>query len=338
VGRRSGERYRAFDGLIAGTDIPVHYCGTIDIPGLNHSWAIKEMKAWLRDNGRWDVILLYNVGYETVSVAKLFGGKVPLVLEYEDDATIALSGARSYDRIRGRRHLAAMDTRISGVTLVNEMLPHGLQTKNILFLPGIVEDEVTTPICSSFTSGGRVRVVYSGGMTHLKGVDILIEAVKYVDDGLDLQLFGSGPLAEMVGRACEQNGSHHGMSFRGLVSRDTLDAAMCAADIFVNPHRMNDHLHSLFPFKVFEYISFGKPVVSAKLPPVPGGLTRGTVVYDGDNPSSLASALTSCVRNYNSLRQAAVAASQELRSQYSVTSLAPKLTEFLKRAIQQPSL
>ena len=118
AGRRSGRGFGAFDSFVDGTAIPVHYGESVDIPMLNHAVGAAGMTRWARRNGPWDCLLMYNFGFESVMTCLGAGGskRIPLVVEYEDDAKISLAGKNRLHRFKGESLIGCLQDRIGGAS------------------------------------------------------------------------------------------------------------------------------------------------------------------------------------------------------------------------------
>ncbi len=147
-----------------------------------------------------------------------------------------------------------------------------------------------------------------------------------------MHFFGGGPMLDQI-RELASRVSRHRITVHGRVTEEILRKEIDRADVFVNPHRMDlGHCNSLFPFKVFEYLARGKPVVTSQIaklsPVVEGALVR----YDQDSPHTLAEALNHCLENYGAILARAILAAEEINSQYSVSAASERIERVLKAA------
>lgn len=330
--RRSGRWSGGFDSFVDGTIIPVHYASSIDMPLLNLGVAAGSMIQWVRHNGPWDRILMYNFDFAPVAtcLSLSHSERIPLVVEYEDDAKINLKGESRLQRNKGEWIVGRTQDYIGGALLVTEHLGRHLRTSNVCVLPGIVEDGQLHAACQPRSA--RPVVVYCGQMSYLKGPDILIGALQGVSHEIDMHLFGGGPMLDEI-RKLASRANRHRITVHGRVSEEALKQHIDGADLFVNPHRMDlGHCDSLFPFKVFEYLARGKPVVTSQIaklsPVVEGALVR----YDQDSPHTLAEALNHCLENYGAILARAILAAEEINSQYSVSAASERIEKVLNAA------
>jgi glycosyltransferase involved in cell wall biosynthesis len=337
-GNRSAKWLSALSDTLDGAT-PIRYVQTIDIPRLGPLVAAIAMKQWVKETGPWDAVLLYNLSSALLGTAlyacSLYG--IPLILEYEDDATISLAGPNRMHYWNGRRALSRVNRMIKGAIVVCPELARQLNTGNVLVLPGIVgKSEAPSVLLSRHAKRRRERPVllYSGGLNWLKGPDLLISALRYLRIPVEVHIFGDGPLRAQLENEIKQIEGHI-VRLHGFAERAVLDEALMEADICVNPHRMGrGHSGTLFPFKVLEYLSFGKPVVSSRQLEMPAGVSGAVVTYDNDAPEELGRALTSCIENLDSWHAAAQVAGDYARNHYSIEAIGPKITGIILHAIE----
>jgi glycosyltransferase involved in cell wall biosynthesis len=318
--------------------IPIHYVQTVDIPRLGPWVGAIAMRQWVRKAGPWDAVLLYNLSSASLGTAlyacSLHG--IPLILEYEDDATISISGPNRLHSWKGRRVLGRVNQMIKGAVVVCPELARQLKTDNVLVLPGIVETTTDAIAARPRMPGDRNKrpvLLYSGGLDLLKGPDLLISALRYLPSPVELHIFGDGPLRAQLEAKIKQIKNHR-VQLHGFVERRELDAALVEADICVNPHRMDrGHSGTMFPFKVLEYLSFGKPVVSSRQLQLPAGVSNSVITYANDDPEELGRALTSCIEDLDSWQAAARRAGEYVRLNFTVAAISPRLKEIIDRSL-----
>lgn len=330
--RRTGRWFPGFDCFLDETPIPIRYGASIDVPVLNHLVGANCMRRWVRRNGPWDCVLMYNFAFEALTTCLDLCriDRVPLVVEYEDDAKISLRGESRIQRQKGEWAISSLQGHIGGALVVTERLSSQLQTSNVLVLPGVVEDTPIRRACQP--PSGRPIVVYCGGMNYLKGPDVLLNALQYVHQDLDLHFFGAGPMLEEL-RESARGVSRHSIKIHGRVTRALLTEYLNSASVFVNPHRMAlGHSNSLFPFKVFEYLATGRPVVTSQINQMSSVIEGGLIRYREDSPQALAEALSHCLADYATYSRQAMLAAEEIQLQYSVSAVAERIEKVLKAA------
>jgi glycosyltransferase involved in cell wall biosynthesis len=94
--------------------------------------------------------------------------------------------------------------------------------------------------------------------------------------------------------ACEE------IQFHGNVPRPVLEAALDSASILVNPHLPSTTLsQSYFPFKLAEYLGFGKPIVSTYMGVLGRELEGGIRYCESNAPAMLAEGIEDVRTSYN---------------------------------------
>ncbi len=143
----------------------------------------------------------------------------------------------------------------------------------------------------------RRVVLFVGNLLPVKGVDVLLKAVKqYSSAGSHEQrtLFavaGDGPMRRVLKSATEELPANVDLRALGQIGREEVGVWMNAADVLVLPSRNEG-----CPNVVLEAMCCGTPVVASAVGAVPDLLTSesGTMVPP-DDPEELASALISAL-------------------------------------------
>jgi glycosyltransferase involved in cell wall biosynthesis len=275
---------------------------------------------------------MYNFAFEPVATCLSLcrTSHVPLVVEYEDDAKISLDGENRLHKYKGECAIGCLQKYIGGAVVVTEQLSSHLRSPNVLVLPGLVED--VQEGLPSRSASRRPIIVYSGGMNYLKGPDILLDALQYIQQEIEVHFFGGGPMLDVLREQAERV-PKHSVNIHGRVPESVLQAYLSQASVFVNPHRMAlGHGKSLFPFKVFEYLAAARPVVTSQISEVSPAMEGGLVRYNEDSPEALAEALNLCLSTYSKWSAQALLAAAEVKSQYSVSAVAERIEKVLLAA------
>ncbi|WP_203855560.1 glycosyltransferase [Plantactinospora mayteni] len=188
------------------------------------------------------------------------------------DGVIALTAALAEDFAPGRRHLV-----LEGI-----------------YSPARPESAGSIRSTSIRSSRRRetYEIAYAGSLTRTYGVDRLVEAVRQIDQpSLRLSIFGRGELEPWI---AEQAAADSRIRHPRLLGRDELLHRLASADLLVNPRPVDqDFVRYSFPSKLIEYLSVGVPVVTTRLPGIPGDY-RGRVVFaESDTAEGLAAAIRS---------------------------------------------
>lgn len=148
-------------------------------------------------------------------------------------------------------------------------------------------------------ASGHRTVVYAGGLRAEYGVASLLESVARSERDWHLSIYGRGPLMEQV---IATAASDPRVFYGGLADEAQLANAYSAADLLVNPRPTTDDftLYS-FPSKLLEYLASGRPVLSTRLPGVPGEYEPYLYWTDSDAASLSASIDRICDQSHEAL-------------------------------------
>ncbi|MEM7376568.1 MAG: glycosyltransferase [Pseudomonadota bacterium] len=163
-------------------------------------------------------------------------------------------------------------------------------------------------IASPFTQAAAHQLLTCGSLTHRKGYDVLLNALKpVVDGGLDLRLtlLGDGPERP----ALEAQAASLGLSDRVHFNGRTLDNApfYLHADLFLQPSRIEG-----LPNTVIESMACGTPVVASDCPGGTRELVRNGengLLFDTEDVAGLSAALTTVLPSLDRYPADAVRAS-----------------------------
>jgi hypothetical protein len=224
-----------------------------------------------------DVVWLYNsyVFEYMAASGRRWGAGFPspaLILEVED---LPLARRRGWLNLKPR--LDALCWRpllgiASGFCAVNSgimaMLP---AEKPRLLLPGMLDDrlvELAGGRTRPFSGRGR-RLGYFGGLRAGKGGEVLIELIRRLPPEWSMVVSGGGSMAEDVRRLESERPGR--VRFLGMVDSSLLYETLCSCDgAIVLPERVEAGEHSVFPFKIFEYLVADAHVIAPRLPAIEG--------------------------------------------------------------------
>jgi len=108
----------------------------------------------------------------------------------------------------------------------------------------------------------RTVLMYSGTSSKWGGVGYLLEAYVKVCQHVEVELWISG--AGDYSQFSKQYSHEPSIKFLGMLSEIELEDRYKQADIFINPRPELYDNDKNFPSKLFDYLSYGKPVISFK--------------------------------------------------------------------------
>jgi glycosyltransferase involved in cell wall biosynthesis len=144
-------------------------------------------------------------------------------------------------------------------------------------------------------AGDTFDVVYAGGLSRAYGVDRLVEAVRGLEGpAIRLLTFGRGELEPWLR---EQSIKDRRICPPEFLSRGELAHRLARADVLVNPRPIDQSfVNYSFPSKILEYLSAGAPVVTTRLPGIPGDYDGRLLFTESDTVEGIRAAI-SCVMN-----------------------------------------
>ncbi|MEP6506685.1 MAG: glycosyltransferase [Gemmatimonadales bacterium] len=265
--------------------------------------GVKRQILKLRKDFEFDLIHAHFVYPDGVVAARL--GKelrVPVVITEHASWRPWLD---DYPRVRRQALVAA--TRASTLiavsrSLADSMRSFGVPNEKIAVVPNVIDQSVFTTGERS-APGPRARLLFVGIMRHVKGLDILLRALRLLlDDGIDVELAIVGEsfyptyardLGQLASLSTELNLDER-VTFLGGMEPVEVAAEMRKSTVVVLPSR-----RETFGLVLAEALACGIPVVATRCGGpediVEGGLG---VMVDKENPAALAQGIGNVLKNY----------------------------------------
>lgn len=292
-------------GFVNGGPLKTLSSGLALLPRLL-TWAWRERR-------RKRAILTYNVhsppGIVSVVAARLTRSRVVAIvadLQVPGDGLLPNTLLRRIDFWLQRRSLSQFD---GLVVLTRRMAEDFAPAVPWLQMEGAASDPVldvpVTSVKHEAANASCFVLMYSGGLSALKGVDNLLEAFARVDgDYYRLWITGVGPLSDMVRQASTRDGR---ITYWGFVEEDELRSLYGSADVLVNPHSVRHaSARYLFPSKLIEYLATGTPVISTcSTPEIAEEYSHVLFASSDDSPGALADAIR-CVAHLPQAQRRAI--------------------------------
>ena len=276
VNNKTYKKYKKEYDKLDGCD--VIYTPIIDIPFINILSSIryiyKEIKR-LHKIKKIDNIIFYNYKPEMAYAAYLAKKRlhIPITIEYEDGYSDVKEISKLKSVIFGYTE-KKVSKYIDSAILVNSKLLEKQKVPSVV-VRGVV-DEKFYQECREYKKkrNKKFTILYSGGLDKSRGVDVLIESLKYIDIDLNLIITGKGAINFKDSR---------------FVSYEEMKKLMMQSDLLVQCQLVNDSFSSSsFPSKLFEYIATGNYIVSSKVSDVEDFAGNSIFYYDNDDPVDLA--------------------------------------------------
>ncbi|SKA71579.1 Glycosyltransferase involved in cell wall bisynthesis [Paucidesulfovibrio gracilis DSM 16080] len=153
----------------------------------------------------------------------------------------------------------------------------------------------------------RFLILYCGGITFNRGLEKVIQSMALLPDcHLVFMGYGTAEYTESLLRIAEEHGVHERFDFFGPVPSDMVTTYASCADLGIAPiENVCLSYYYCSPNKVFEYLNAGLPVVASDFPEMRRVIEEFSVggVFDPENPSDIARAITDIKENPEAARQ-----------------------------------
>lgn len=134
-------------------------------------------------------------------------------------------------------------------------------------------------------AGGR-RVLYYGSFFPLQGAPLIARAARrFAGGGTTLVLAGEGPEKAETMRILEEGGVQ-GVEDHGWVDREAIGELIRGADVCLGHFGMARQADLVVPFKIYEVLASGRPLVMGRARPVERLLEHGREVWFCERGSS----------------------------------------------------
>ncbi|MFC1888521.1 glycosyltransferase family 4 protein [Thermodesulfobacteriota bacterium] len=153
-----------------------------------------------------------------------------------------------------------------------------------LFDGASIDESLTTPFKDRFV------ITYLGGISELRGVGTVIEAIPEIAESIPNILFlvvggweNSGAERKFRKLAADLGVSDR-VAYTGLVRQDLIPTYLSATDIGLVPHQVSVLTNSTLPHKLFDYMLMKKPIIVTDCAPlrrIVEEVACGLVVPDG---------------------------------------------------------
>ncbi|HVX19848.1 MAG TPA: glycosyltransferase [Acidimicrobiales bacterium] len=168
--------------------------------------------------------------------------------------------------------------------------------------------------------GEAFRIGFAGRLVPEKGLDVLVEAVKLLDGGVELVVAGDGPQREWL--EAQRFGGRLTL-LRGL-SHDDMGSAYARMDVLVLPSRSTPNWSEQFGRVLVEALSTGVPVLGSDSGEIPWviDVTGGGFVFPEGDSRRLAGLLSRLRDDEGLRRELGERGKDRVRVQFSVPAVA----------------
>ena len=239
-----------------------------------------------------DNIIFYNYKPEVAFVALIAKKrlKIPITIEYEDGYS-NVSTISKLKSIIFKYTEDKVSKAIDSAILVNSVLKEKYNVPNIV-IRGVVNQKFYDE-CKKYKKKRNevFTILYSGGLDETRGINVLINALKYVSIDLKLIITGNGNI----------NFEDERIDFRGFVSYEEMKKIMMQADLLIQCQLVNSKFKDAsFPSKIFEYIATNNFIISSKVADIESFCRNNIIYYDNDDSRDLAKKIEEVYDLWNS--------------------------------------
>ena len=141
---------------------------------------------------------------------------------------------------------------------------------------------------------GTLRLIHHSNFQRIYGLDIAIEGLARVRDGLrwELDVYGDGPWRGAIEQAIERTATADRVTLHGRASMDDLPRLIAGSDIGLVPSLSEPYLEYSLSTKLLEYAAMGVPVVATDLATFRHYFSDAALCFiPGGDPDALARAV-----------------------------------------------
>lgn len=312
-----------------------HRCAPIN------DWRISRLLR--KEAKQFDALVYYNVTLSAALSIGAFKNKIK-VIEYEDNIfNRSLVGDKISMEGYKRKLYNYLMKHTHGVMAVCL----GLQLKDTLkysvLTPGIVNEEVINNVSSrvnKLDAGEKVHIILTGGIHYSKGGDLLVKAMSHIKTPCIVSVYGNCNMDESLKALVKQVPERHEFHFNGYMEHAELIKTLDRdADILINTTRsMGVGAQAAgFPFKMMEYASTGRPIVSSEIGKLDEEYNRQITYYESEKPEAIAAAVEDVIAHYEERVALALDLQKKVLNEYTIEGTGKKLSTFLNDIKQHES-
>lgn len=172
----------------------------------------------------------------------------------------------------------------------------------------------------------NITLLFIGGLTKIKGIDVLLEAFKLASaktKGISLKIVGDGQMREF----CEDFTDKNNLKIKllGTLDHERTLKEISSSDIVILASRTEG-----YPRVILEAFEFGKPVIATNVGGIPQMLNNGEngILVDPCNHAELAGAILKLCNDKELREKLGKSGKQSLEGMLSFEDLAKKIIEF----------
>lgn len=177
-------------------------------------------------------------------------------------------------------------------------------------------------------------IFYAGNFKKWKGVEVLIEAMKYLPDK-KLLLAGEGKEMHKLKEKVKKLDLEDRIKFLGYIPHREIPFFLAKSQFGILPNIKEETSEFTSPLKLFEYMALGLPIIASNIPVFREILIHGESAwfFESGNPYSLAEAIKFLSENPQIAEKIASKAKEQAKD-YTFTKRAEKIKELIKENLK----
>ena len=165
------------------------------------------------------------------------------------------------------------------------------------------------------------NLFYFGGIDPVRGIDVLVNAGNILKDkikNLKIIIVGDGKILPELKELSQNLQLEDIIYFEGWVSPDYIKAYIDICNVGIIPHLRSEQTDNSSPNKLFQYMYFGKPVISSNCKSIERIINEEEcgLIYDDRDSSNLAEKVMFYYENQELLKLAGEKGRQAVMNKY----------------------
>ena len=292
-------------------------------------------------NKEFDLLLFYNITWDAALNLPIFRNRYR-ILEYEDNIfNKALKGQKNRLEWAKLRLSKYVIKQIDAAIITGKEMLSTSHVKTKVHIPGAISEDVIDNIVfreKTLSHDFPVKLILAGGLHYSKGPDLIIKSLSYVKYSCELTFYGSGILDTDAVGLIPTVPKYHKIILHDFVQHDELIRIMSnEAHILLNSTRDMGVLPGSagYPFKMMEYASTGRPIVSSRIGRFDDEFNKLVTFYENEDPAEIGQAISYVIEHYQECARMALVLQKRTISEFSIDGISQKLNLFLKEVSQK---
>ncbi len=177
-------------------------------------------------------------------------------------------------------------------------------------------------------------IFYAGNFKKWKGVEVLIEAMKYLPNE-KLLLAGEGKELKNLMNKVKKLNLENQVKFLGYIPHGKVLFYLAKSKFGILPNIEEETSNFTSPLKLFEYMALGLPIIASNIPVFREILTHGENAwfFESGNPQALAEAIKFLSENSQIAKSLALKAKEQAKN-YTFTKRAEKIKKLIEENLK----